>query len=64
MKVMQGGHMSQLGAIQPPGRQFVQRGNPADFRLGAKLGSACESLFRDNASRERRKSRAPRTCGG
>jgi hypothetical protein len=29
MKVMQRGHMGQPAAIQPPGRQFVQGGNPA-----------------------------------
>ena len=34
VKVMQGEHMSQLAAIQPPGRQFVQRGDPAGSRLG------------------------------
>src|SRR5258708_23352441 len=48
--------MSQLAAIQPPGRQFAQRGNPAGFRLGAKLRSACKSFFRGDAGRKRRKS--------
>jgi hypothetical protein len=48
--------MSQLAAIQPLGCQFVQRGNPADFRLGTKLCSGCESFSRGDAGRERCKS--------
>src|SRR6266568_2412987 len=48
--------MSQLAAVQPPGRQFVQRRNPAGFRLVAKLRSHGKSFFRGDAGRERCKS--------
>ena len=56
MKIVQGRHMSQLAAIQPSGRQFVQRGNPGGFRLVAKPRAARECFFRGDAGRESGKS--------